>query len=92
MISFNLDTSVAGLLHQLAENPVNWFLGAVTIYLAIAARSSGKIEMPPPVHPQVIELRNFTPTELSEFDGLKNKKIYLGVNGRVYGMCVPLFE
>ncbi|KAJ3415684.1 hypothetical protein HDV05_004362 [Chytridiales sp. JEL 0842] len=84
MISFNFDTSPSAILHSITDNPINWFLGAVAIYLAVAATTSSSQNIPPPVHPQVIELRNFTPTELSEYDGVKNKKIYMGVNGRVY--------
>lgn len=33
---------------------------------------------------EIIELRNFTPSELAEFDGRKKRNIYLAVKGKVY--------
>ncbi|KAJ3112758.1 hypothetical protein HDU96_004212 [Phlyctochytrium bullatum] len=84
MISLVFDTAPSALLTQLTENPLNWVLGTVALYLALSVASSAPTELPPAKHPQVIELRDYTPKELQEYDGVKSKKIYLAVNGRVY--------
>ncbi|KAI8853184.1 cytochrome b5-like heme/steroid binding domain-containing protein [Chytridium lagenaria] len=84
MIGIDLATAPSSLLAQLMENPINWFLGSVAIYLALSVASISSNELPPPKHAVVIELRNFTPKELLEYDGVKSEKIYMGVNGRVY--------
>ncbi|ORY49194.1 cytochrome b5, partial [Rhizoclosmatium globosum] len=72
---------------NLASNPVNWILGAVVAYLVFAISTTDKTAaagVPPPKHQDVIELKNFTPKELAEFDGRKSKTIYLAVKGKVY--------
>ncbi|KAI9325479.1 cytochrome b5-like heme/steroid binding domain-containing protein, partial [Obelidium mucronatum] len=75
------------VLHNLVSNPINWVLGVIVLYLAFAASSTEKnaaASVPAAKHPEIIELKNFTPKELSEFDGRKSKRIYLCVKGRVY--------
>ncbi|KAJ3020626.1 UNVERIFIED_CONTAM: hypothetical protein HDU68_010089 [Siphonaria sp. JEL0065] len=74
-------------IQNLAQNPVNWALGAVVLYLVFAISSTEKnaaASLPKAKHPDVIELKNYTPKELAEFDGRKTKSIYLSVKGRVY--------
>ncbi|KAJ3318757.1 hypothetical protein HDU76_000735, partial [Blyttiomyces sp. JEL0837] len=83
-LNINLAFAPSALLAQLTNNPINWVLGCVALYLAVSLRSSGTAQLPPPKHSEVIELRNFTPKELIEFNGRDGKKIYMGVNGRVY--------
>ncbi|KAJ3106401.1 hypothetical protein HDU97_006386 [Phlyctochytrium planicorne] len=85
MISVVWDASLHNLVNQLIENPLNWFLGSIAVYLAMSVASSSPADLSsPPKHPVVIELRNYTPKEILEFDGTDGKKIYMGVNGRVY--------
>ncbi|KAJ3075160.1 hypothetical protein HDU98_008997 [Podochytrium sp. JEL0797] len=73
------------VVSQLIANPINWLLGGVVLVLAYSVLSSDRnASAPPAKHPEVIELKDFTPQELAEFDGRKSKKIYLSVKGRVY--------
>ncbi|KAJ3249563.1 hypothetical protein HDU78_000090 [Chytriomyces hyalinus] len=77
------------IVQQLVNNPLNWALGAIVVYFAFAVTSGpssrrGRSVVPPPKHPDIIELRNYTPKELSQFDGRASKKIYLAVKGSVF--------
>ncbi|KAJ3217868.1 hypothetical protein HDU67_007154 [Dinochytrium kinnereticum] len=83
-MNLDLSMSPSSLVNQLVENPVNWFLGSIAVYLAISVASTSQSELPPPKHPIVIELRNYTPKELLKYDGVKTDRIFLAVNGRVY--------
>ncbi|KAJ3194924.1 hypothetical protein HK101_001534 [Irineochytrium annulatum] len=58
---------------------------SVCLYLAMHVATSGDVKLAPPKHPKVIELRNYTPKELLEFDGKDGKRILMGVNGKVFG-------
>ncbi|KAI8800376.1 cytochrome b5 [Cladochytrium replicatum] len=67
------------------NSPINWILLSTFVCLLLVWLSQPKpYKAPPPKHAEVIELRDYTPIELSEFDGLKSKKIFMGVNGKVY--------
>ncbi|KAJ3037790.1 hypothetical protein HDV00_001291 [Rhizophlyctis rosea] len=80
-----MDFSPATLFQNLTDNPINWVLAAVAGYMLYSLTAKSSIaSLPPPQHPEVIELREFTPKELSHFDGKDDKPIYMGVNGRVY--------
>ncbi|TPX41491.1 hypothetical protein SeMB42_g05556 [Synchytrium endobioticum] len=72
------------ILESIQQNPLNWALLAGITYIAFTWTGSGPMRLPPPEHPPVIELRNYTPMELLAYDGRNSKKIYMGVNGRVY--------
>ncbi|KAJ3041679.1 hypothetical protein HK097_002205 [Rhizophlyctis rosea] len=80
-----MDFTPATLIRNLTENPVNWVLGGVALYMLYSLSSKSSMSsLPPPVHPEVIELREFTPKELAHYDGKEDKPIFIGVNGRVY--------
>eukprot|EP00741_Cyanophora_paradoxa_P022394 tig00021463_g21620.t1 len=50
-----------------------------------ASRVAAAGPQPPPPPPQPVELRDFTPEELLEFDGRdESKPLYLAIKGRVY--------
>ncbi|KAJ3288297.1 hypothetical protein HK104_008246 [Borealophlyctis nickersoniae] len=83
-ISISFDFSPSTLAQNLAENPLNWALLSVAVYLFLSVSSSSQVQLPPPKHPAVVELREYTPKELSHFDGKDDKPIYMAVNGRVY--------
>ncbi|KAJ3078419.1 hypothetical protein HK102_004524 [Quaeritorhiza haematococci] len=84
MSFITLDFAPLALIQALTQNPLNWALLAVVIYLLLGLSTSSQPSLPPSRHPDVVLLKNFTPAELSQFDGLKTNKIYMGVNGRVY--------
>ncbi|KAI9201808.1 cytochrome b5-like heme/steroid binding domain-containing protein [Polychytrium aggregatum] len=73
------------LLAQLAENPLNWALAALAIFLTTRALFPRKAEtVPAPIHAETIVLKNFTPVELQKFNGVSDKKIYLAVKGKIF--------
>ncbi|TPX33580.1 hypothetical protein SmJEL517_g03562 [Synchytrium microbalum] len=71
-------------LNLIKDNPLNAALLAGVAYMIYSLATSGSSKAAPSQHPTVIELRNYTPIELLEYDGRKSKKIFMGVNGRVY--------
>ncbi|KAJ1566258.1 hypothetical protein HK096_002001 [Nowakowskiella sp. JEL0078] len=83
----------SSLFHNLTSNPVNWALFTTLVCLLLMLRST-PYTPPAPEHPgisrflaishsNVVELRNYTPKQLLEFDGSNNKKILFAVNGKV---------
>ncbi|KAI8902904.1 cytochrome b5-like heme/steroid binding domain-containing protein [Globomyces pollinis-pini] len=70
-------------LKEAAQNPVNQILGFVLVFL-ILKHSTDQPITPKHSHPKVIVIREFTPKELSEFNGVDGKPIYLAVKGEVF--------
>ncbi|KAI9311079.1 cytochrome b5-like heme/steroid binding domain-containing protein [Dichotomocladium elegans] len=67
-----------------AENPVNWALAAVLAYVLRSFAHSNKPAVIPAVHPEVVVFKNYTPKELEPFNGVKNERVLMAVNGSVY--------
>ncbi|KXS21599.1 cytochrome b5 [Gonapodya prolifera JEL478] len=76
----NLESLVA----ELTTNPVNWVLIGVLGYLLYSLLRPQRYEPPPPMHAKVIEMREYTPADLAEFDGTEGKAIKFAVNGKVF--------
>jgi membrane-associated progesterone receptor component len=74
-----------GVWHQLRDNPLNWGLALLVVYFARQYMSAKPPPQIPP-QPKAVVFRDFTPIELSEFDGRQSKDapIYMAVNGRVF--------
>ncbi|KAI8930322.1 cytochrome b5-like heme/steroid binding domain-containing protein [Entophlyctis helioformis] len=72
------------VVSSLISNPLNWALAAVLAVTLHSALFPDKIQVAPPQHPNVIELRRFTPKTLAQYDGRDGRPIYMGVNGKVY--------
>ncbi|KAK9761568.1 Dihydrodipicolinate synthase [Basidiobolus ranarum] len=72
------------LYEQLVQNPVNWILLLGTFYIIHSYLSSEPEELSPPEHPETTIFKCYTPKELTEFDGIKNSKIFMGVKGKIY--------
>ncbi|KAJ1550673.1 hypothetical protein HK096_005638 [Nowakowskiella sp. JEL0078] len=70
------------LINNLASNPVNWALLTTFVCMLFMLRST-PYSPPSPEHPEVVELKNYTPKQLLEFDGKDDKKILFAVNGKV---------
>lgn len=69
------------------ENPTNWILAAVLIYITINVVFPKKVTAPPPKHPPVIELKDYTPRELSTYNGATeetNNRILIAVKRHVF--------
>lgn len=72
-------------MSQLA-NPVNWVLAAVLGYISYSyfAPSAAPPPTPRPKLPTLV-FREYTPKELSEFDGrTPDTRILMAVNGKVF--------
>ncbi|KAI8351469.1 cytochrome b5-like heme/steroid binding domain-containing protein [Choanephora cucurbitarum] len=72
------------LITQFKENPVNWALAAVLLYILKYFTISIKPVAIKPEHPETTVFRNYTPLELLPFDGKDGARIFIGVNGSVY--------
>jgi Cytochrome b5-like Heme/Steroid binding domain len=67
---------------EILNNPIN--LGLLVLLGFVAFQTiKPKRKVIPPKPPKVIEPRDFTPRQLSAFDG-KNGEIYLAVAGKVF--------
>ncbi|KAK9694697.1 Dihydrodipicolinate synthase [Basidiobolus ranarum] len=75
---------LAQLFEQLLQNPINWALLIGTIYIVRSYLSTEQEEIPPPQHPETSVFKAYTPKELTEIEGIKSPKIFMGVNGKVY--------
>ena len=65
------------------NNPLNLGLLIVLGYVAYQTLQP-KPKPIPAFHPKIIELRDFTPKELSAFDGRNGSEIYLAISGKVF--------
>ncbi|KAF9331460.1 hypothetical protein BG006_005688 [Podila minutissima] len=73
-------------MSQLA-NPVNWILAAVLGYISYSYFAPSATPPPPTPRPKLPTLvfREYTPKELSEFDGrTPDARILMAVNGKVF--------
>ncbi|KAF9312901.1 hypothetical protein BG003_005820 [Podila horticola] len=73
-------------MSQLA-NPVNWVLAAVLGYISYSYFAPSAAPPPPTPRPKLPTLvfREYTPKELSEFDGrTPDTRILMAVNGKVF--------
>ncbi|KAI8073675.1 cytochrome b5-like heme/steroid binding domain-containing protein [Thamnidium elegans] len=71
-------------LTQLKENPINWALAAILIYILRYFTFSNKVPVIKAQHPTVLVFKNYTPVDLLPFDGNNDSRILMGVNGSVY--------
>jgi hypothetical protein len=73
----------AFVVHDILNNPLNLgiliFLGYITFKTL-----QPKAKPIPRKEPKIIKQRNFTPLELSAFDGNSGPDIYLAVAGKVF--------
>ncbi|KAI8137521.1 cytochrome b5-like heme/steroid binding domain-containing protein [Fennellomyces sp. T-0311] len=80
-----MSTAIHTVLTQFKENPVNWALAAVLAYVIRSYAQSSKPNVIPAKHPDVIVFKNYTPKELTPFDGTgEDGKVLMAVNGSIY--------
>ncbi|KAI8642343.1 cytochrome b5-like heme/steroid binding domain-containing protein [Parasitella parasitica] len=72
------------LLEQLKDNPINWVLTAVLIYILRYFTIPNQSLHILAKHPQVLVFKNYTPVDLLPYNGRNNSRILMGVNGSVY--------
>ncbi|KAG2204649.1 hypothetical protein INT47_011944 [Mucor saturninus] len=72
------------LLTQLKDNPINWALAAILVYILRYFTLSNKPQVIKAKHPNVIVFKNYTPVELLPYNGTEDSRILMGVNGSVY--------
>jgi len=77
-------SKIAGSVIPLVSAPANIVLFIILLYVAYL-----RFRPRPSAHPSVIcdepiVFTYYTPSELAEFDGKKNKRILMGIRGQVY--------
>ncbi|CEJ04206.1 hypothetical protein CU097_010750 [Rhizopus azygosporus] len=75
---------VTTYLTLLKENPINWALLAILLYLVRCFTLSRQLRQLPPKHPTVHVFKNYTPLDLLPFTGENDTRILIAVNGSVY--------
>ncbi|KAG1442473.1 hypothetical protein G6F56_011049 [Rhizopus delemar] len=68
------------------ENPINWALLFILLYLIRCFTISNKPSSSSPKHPTVQVFKNYTPVDLLPFTGEDGSRILIAVNGSVYDM------
>lgn len=66
------------------SSPTNIVLFIVLVYLVYLRLRPRSMALPSAILEEPIVFAYYTPTELAEFDGRKNKRILMGIRGRVY--------
>lgn len=74
----------AGMVLPFITSPTNIVLFTILCYLAYIRLRPRKLQQPSVISDEPILFTYYTPIELSEFDGRKNKRILMGIRGRVY--------
>jgi membrane-associated progesterone receptor component len=80
-------TTIESLYNQLKQNPLNWALLAVFLYVLKSYVAAPQAVAPTPKHPEIIVFKNYTPVELRPFDGKQDNgkgRILMAVSGNVY--------
>ncbi|KAJ1332701.1 hypothetical protein BSLG_008330 [Batrachochytrium salamandrivorans] len=72
------------VVDSLLYNPLNWALSALLVHVVHSILFPKPVVTAPLTHPTVIELRPFTPKELSYYDGKEGRPIYMAVSGMVF--------
>jgi membrane-associated progesterone receptor component len=73
-----------GYVLPLVSSPTNIILFIILLYVAYV-RLRPKTTTPPSViSDEPLVFTYYNPVELSEYDGVKNKRILMGIRGRVY--------
>jgi membrane-associated progesterone receptor component len=72
----------------LISSPTNIALFIILCYVAYLRIRPGSEFPPSVISGEPIVFTYYTPHELSEFDGQKNKRILMGIRGRVYDVTV----
>ena len=68
----------------LISSPTNIVLFMILLYVAYLRLRPRKVSPPSVISNEPIVFTYYTPVELAEFDGVKNKRILMGIRGRVY--------
>jgi len=73
-----------GIVLPLVSSPTNIVLFMILLYVAYLRLRPRKVTPPSVISDEPIVFTYYTPIELAEFDGKKNKRILMGIRGRVY--------
>jgi len=68
----------------LISSPTNIILFVILIYVVYLRLRPRSIPPPSVIPDEPIVFKYYTPHELAEFDGLKNKRILMGIRGKVF--------
>ncbi|KAG1495020.1 hypothetical protein G6F46_004581 [Rhizopus delemar] len=71
-------------LIQFKDNPINWALLFILLYLLRCFTLSSPSKFSSPKHPTVQVFKNYTPVGLLPFTGENGSPIFMAVNGSVY--------
>jgi membrane-associated progesterone receptor component len=75
---------IAGYVLPLISSPTNIVLFIILLYVAYLRLRPRSISQPSVIANEPLVFTYYDPTELSEYDGKRNKRILMGIRGRVY--------
>ena len=75
---------IGGYVLPLISSPTNIVLFIVLLYVSYIRLRPRNVAQPSVISDEPIVFTYYTPVELAEFDGKKNKRILMGIRGRVY--------
>src|SRR5579859_2102154 len=75
---------IGGYVLPLISSPTNIVLFIVLLYVAYLRLRPRSVSQPSVISDEPIVFTYYDPVELSQFDGKKNKRILMGIRGRVY--------
>jgi predicted heme/steroid binding protein len=75
---------VVGYVLPLVSSPTNIVLFVILLYVAYLRIRPRSISHPSVISDEPLVFTYYTPTELAVFDGKTNKRILMGIRGRVY--------
>jgi predicted heme/steroid binding protein len=73
-----------GQVLPLLSSPTNIVLFLILLYVAYLRLRPRKVTPPSVISDEPIVFTYYTPVELAEYDGKANKRILMGIRGRVY--------
>lgn len=77
-------TKIAGAVIPMVSSPTNIVLFMILLYVAFLRLRPRSNAQPSVISDEPLVFTYYDPYELSEFDGKKNKRILMGIRGRVY--------
>ena len=75
---------IAGYVLPLISSPTNIVLFIILLYVAYLRLRPRSLTQPSVIADEPLVFTYYEPNELSEFDGKQNKRILMGIRGRVY--------
>ena len=83
-----LFSDIGDYVLPLISSPVNIILFMILLYMIYLRLRPSPLRHLYLISDEPIVFTHYTPVELSEFDGRKNKRILMGIRGRVYDVTL----